>query len=101
MNKCADSIIKCIKKSADSTGATAALEHLEGTHIPHNLLPGWVAQLRGLRSLRIRDGSVLGLDAAKAISEHCPNFADLTCYYWYVNELTLRILLFLQKLIYL
>ncbi|KAI0902078.1 hypothetical protein F4806DRAFT_502051 [Annulohypoxylon nitens] len=81
MNKCADSIIKCIKKSADSTGATAALEHLEGTHIPHNLLPGWVAQLRGLRSLRIRDGSVLGLDAAKAISEHCPNFADLTCYY--------------------
>ncbi|KAI1439549.1 hypothetical protein F5Y02DRAFT_405499 [Annulohypoxylon stygium] len=98
MNKCADSIIKCIKKSADSTGATAALEHLEGTHIPHNLLPGWVAQLRGLRSLRIRDGSVLGLDAAKAISEHCPNFADLTCYYYISSDADEDLALFFTTL---
>ncbi|KAI0887581.1 uncharacterized protein GGS22DRAFT_157521 [Annulohypoxylon maeteangense] len=79
---CADSIIKCIKRSADSAGAAVALEHLEGTYIPHDVLPGWIAQLRGLRSLRIRDGSVLGLDAATAISQHCPDFTDLTCYYY-------------------
>ncbi|KAI1213161.1 uncharacterized protein F4807DRAFT_413091 [Annulohypoxylon truncatum] len=86
MNKCADSIIKRIKMSADSRGATVALEHLEGTHIPHDILPGWIAQLRGLRSLRIRDGSVLGLDAARAISQYCPNFADLTCYYYVSSD---------------
>ncbi|KAI1460542.1 hypothetical protein F4805DRAFT_478418 [Annulohypoxylon moriforme] len=81
MIKCADSIIRYLKSSADSTGAAVALEHLEGTYIPHDVLPGWIAQLRGLKSLRIRDGSVLGLDAATAISQHCPNFMDLICYY--------------------
>ncbi|KAI2468599.1 hypothetical protein F4781DRAFT_397782 [Annulohypoxylon bovei var. microspora] len=86
MNKCADSIIQCIKESADSIGAKVALEHLEGTHIPHDILPDWMAKLRSLRSLRIRDGSVLGLEAATAISQYCPNFTDLTCYYYISSD---------------
>ncbi|KAI1393344.1 uncharacterized protein F4822DRAFT_423815 [Hypoxylon trugodes] len=79
--KCTDSITKYIRKLADENGTAVALAHLEGTFIPHDLLPTWIARLGTLTSLRIRDGSVLGAEAASAISEHCPNFVDLTCYY--------------------
>ncbi|XXH04564.1 hypothetical protein Hte_010981 [Hypoxylon texense] len=81
MVKCADSITAYIKRFADETETTAALAHLEGVYFPHDLLPNWISRLRNLTSLRIRDGSVLGVEAAKAISECCPNFVDLTCYY--------------------
>ncbi|KAI8966695.1 hypothetical protein F5Y11DRAFT_361748 [Daldinia sp. FL1419] len=76
--KCADSITKYIKSSADDTGTAISLAHLEGTNIPHHILPTWISRLATLTSLRIRDGSVLGVEAASAISECCPQFADLT-----------------------
>ncbi|KAI1102610.1 hypothetical protein F4804DRAFT_334105 [Jackrogersella minutella] len=81
MTKCADSITKYIKTSADETGTSVALAHLEGIYIPHDILPNWITRLRSLTSLRIRDGSVLGVEAASAVSQYCPSFADLTCYY--------------------
>ncbi|KAI0844870.1 hypothetical protein F5Y00DRAFT_273541 [Daldinia vernicosa] len=79
--KCADSITQYIKRLADDTGTAVSLAHLEGTYIPHHILPTWIARLGTLTSLRIRDGSVLGVEAASAISEYCPRFADVTCYY--------------------
>lgn len=82
MVKCADSVTEYIKRVADDTGTAVALAHLEGTSFPHDLLPSWIARLGTLTSLRIRDGSVLGVEAASAISECCPNFVDLTCYYY-------------------
>ncbi|KAI2631070.1 hypothetical protein GGR54DRAFT_635673 [Hypoxylon sp. NC1633] len=79
--KCTDSITEYIKRLADDNGTTVALEHLEGSNIPYNLLPTWIGRLEMLTSLRIRDGSVVGIEAARAIAECCPNFMDLTCYY--------------------
>ncbi|KAI0114787.1 hypothetical protein F4814DRAFT_459669 [Daldinia grandis] len=79
--KCADSITQYIKRLADDTGTAVSLAHLEGTYIPHHILPTWIARLETLTSLRIRDGSVLGVEAASAISKCCPQFVDLTCYY--------------------
>ncbi|KAK6949931.1 hypothetical protein Daesc_008254 [Daldinia eschscholtzii] len=79
--KCADSITKYIKRLADDTGTAVSLAHLEGTSIPHDILPTWIARLGTLTSLRIRDGSVLGVEAASAIAECCPRFVDLTCFY--------------------
>ncbi|KAI1477865.1 hypothetical protein F4774DRAFT_185553 [Daldinia eschscholtzii] len=79
--KCADSITKFIKRLADDTGTAVSLAHLEGTSIPHDILPTWIARLGTLTSLRIRDGSVLGVEAASAIAECCPRFVDLTCFY--------------------
>lgn len=83
--KCADSITQYIKRLADDTGTAVSLAHLEGTYIPHHILPTWIARLGTLTSLRIRDGSVLSIEAASAISEFCPLFVDLTCYYWYAE----------------
>lgn len=80
--KCADSITQYIKRLADDTGTAVSLAHLEGTYIPHHILPTWIARLGTLTSLRIRDGSVLSIEAASAISEFCPLFVDLTCYYY-------------------
>ncbi|KAI1658275.1 hypothetical protein F4813DRAFT_395968 [Daldinia decipiens] len=76
--KCADSITRYIKRLADDTGTAVSLAHLEGTYIPHDELPTWIARLGTLTSLRIRDGSVLGVEAASAIFECCPRFVDLT-----------------------
>ncbi|OTA61830.1 RNI-like protein [Hypoxylon sp. EC38] len=80
--KCADSIMAYIRKFADDTEKAVALAHLEGLYIPYDILPTWITRLSLLTSLRIQDGSVLGVEAAKAISECCPNFTDLTCYYY-------------------
>ncbi|KAI1410551.1 hypothetical protein F5Y13DRAFT_202031 [Hypoxylon sp. FL1857] len=80
--KCADSIIAYIKRYADDAEKSVALAHLEGLYIPHDVLPTWITRLGLLTSLRIQDGSVLGAEAARAISECCPNFTDLTCYYY-------------------
>ncbi|KAI1085376.1 hypothetical protein F5B20DRAFT_881 [Whalleya microplaca] len=82
MVKCADSITQYIKQLADDRGTAVALAHLEGTFIPPELMPTWMTRLNTLTSLRIRDGSILGVEAASAISECCPNFVDLTCYYY-------------------
>ncbi|KAH9899017.1 hypothetical protein F4778DRAFT_782613 [Xylariomycetidae sp. FL2044] len=82
MIKCAESITKFIKEIADKTETAVALQHLEGYYIPHDVLPTWISRLGTLQSLRIRDGSVLGVEAASAIAEYCPNFSDLTVY-WY------------------
>ncbi|KAI1465239.1 uncharacterized protein F4812DRAFT_466681 [Daldinia caldariorum] len=81
MVKCADSITKCIKRLADDMGTAVSLAHLEGTSIPYDILPTWISRIGTLTSLRIRDGSVLGVEAARAISEYCPSFVDLTCFY--------------------
>ncbi|KAI1338242.1 hypothetical protein F5Y15DRAFT_136456 [Xylariaceae sp. FL0016] len=80
--KCADSITTYIREVADDNGTAVALAHLEGYYIPHDILPKWITRLGTLTSLRLRDGSVLGLEAARAIVECCPNFCDLTCYYY-------------------
>ncbi|KAI0004869.1 hypothetical protein F4779DRAFT_599118 [Xylariaceae sp. FL0662B] len=82
MVKCADSITGYIHQLAHDTGTAVALAHLEGTLIPPELVPTWITRLNTLTSLRIRDGSILGVEAASAISQCCPNFVDLTCYYY-------------------
>ncbi|KAL7626150.1 hypothetical protein AAE478_002920 [Parahypoxylon ruwenzoriense] len=81
IDRCADSITDFIEKFADDTGTAVTLAHLEGTIIPHDRVSTWIARLRTLTTLRIRDGSVLGVEAASAISECCPNFTDLTFFY--------------------
>ncbi|KAI1803109.1 hypothetical protein F4811DRAFT_554242 [Daldinia bambusicola] len=88
MVKCADSITKCIKRLADDTGTAVSLAHLEGTSIPYDMLPTWISRIGTLTSLRIRDGSVLGVEAARAISECCPYFVDLTCFYCMSSSVT-------------
>ncbi|KAI4858874.1 hypothetical protein F4820DRAFT_441459 [Hypoxylon rubiginosum] len=98
MVKCADSITAYIKRFADETETTAALAHLEGVYFPHDLLPNWISRLGNLTSLRIRDGSVLGVEAAKAISECCPHFVDLTCYYYHSSNADEDLAAFFQTL---
>ncbi|CAJ2506763.1 Uu.00g079490.m01.CDS01 [Anthostomella pinea] len=80
--KCVDSITIYIRELADSNGTAVALTHLEGVFIPHDILPTWITRLGTLTSLRLRDGSVLGVEAASAISECCPKFGELVCYYY-------------------
>ncbi|KAI0829504.1 hypothetical protein F5Y06DRAFT_282732 [Hypoxylon sp. FL0890] len=77
---CVNSIMDYIKKYADDNEKAVALARIDGDRIPRYALHSWITQLRFLTSLRIVDGSVLGLEAGKAISKHCPNFAEVTCY---------------------
>ncbi|KAK8088695.1 hypothetical protein PG997_003656 [Apiospora hydei] len=77
--KCGDAITKYIKDVADEVEKAVALAHVESSYIPVDLLPSWVARLGTLASLRIQDGSALGVEAASAIHECCPNFSELTC----------------------
>ncbi|KAK7924089.1 hypothetical protein PG985_006143 [Apiospora marii] len=77
--KCGDAITKYIKDVADEVEKSVALAHVESNYIPVDLLPSWVARLGTLTSLRIQDGSALGVEAASAIHECCPNFSELTC----------------------
>ncbi|KAI1497773.1 hypothetical protein F5X99DRAFT_395762 [Biscogniauxia marginata] len=98
MIKCADSITRYIKDSADDNEKAVALAHLEGYFIPHDILPGWITRLGTLTSLRLRDGSVLGVEAASALSECCPNFSDLTCYYYRSGTADEDMALFFQTL---
>ncbi|RYP77312.1 hypothetical protein DL770_007079 [Monosporascus sp. CRB-9-2] len=81
MVKCADSITSYIKKLADDTKTAVALAHLELYNVPIDLLPTWITRLGTLKSLRIRDGSILGAEAGSAISQCCPYFDDLTLYW--------------------
>ncbi|KAI1170159.1 hypothetical protein F4777DRAFT_136720 [Nemania sp. FL0916] len=80
-SKCVDSITEYIKGLADISGAAVALTHLEASTLPRDTLPTWVGRLSTLKTLQLRDGSVLGVEAASAIAEYCPNFAELTCLY--------------------
>ncbi|KAK8049943.1 hypothetical protein PG994_011673 [Apiospora phragmitis] len=77
--KCGDAITKYIKDVADEVEKAVALAHVESNYIPVDLLPSWVARLGTLASLRIQDGSALGVEAASAIQQCCPNFSELTC----------------------
>ncbi|KAK8125460.1 uncharacterized protein PG998_001219, partial [Apiospora kogelbergensis] len=78
--KCGDAITRYIKDVADEVEKAVALAHVESNYIPVDLLPSWVARLGTLASLRIQDGSALGVEAASAIHECCPNFSELTCH---------------------
>ncbi|KAI0430498.1 hypothetical protein F5Y09DRAFT_307660 [Xylaria sp. FL1042] len=80
-SKCADSIIQYTKTLADDNSASMALTHLEASVFPRDVLPTWLSRLGALTSLQIQNGSVLGVEAASAIAEYCPNFAELTCFH--------------------
>ncbi|KAI1114613.1 hypothetical protein F5Y14DRAFT_450916 [Nemania sp. NC0429] len=79
-SRCVDSITRYIKGHADNHGTAVALTHLEAYALPRDTLPTWIGRLSTLTSLRLRDGSVLGVEAAAAIAESCPSFAELTCF---------------------
>ncbi|KAI3320391.1 hypothetical protein HD806DRAFT_506208 [Xylariaceae sp. AK1471] len=79
--ECADCITKYIKGLADNNGTAVALTHLEASSFPRDILPTWIGRLGTLRSLQLQDGSVLGVEAARAIAESCPNFAELVCFH--------------------
>ncbi|KAI1348328.1 hypothetical protein F5Y01DRAFT_216672 [Xylaria sp. FL0043] len=80
-SRCADSIIQYTKTLADENSSAMALTHLEASVFPRDILPAWLSRLGALTSLQIQDGSVLGVEAASAITEYCPNFAELTCFH--------------------
>ncbi|KAI0541804.1 hypothetical protein GGR58DRAFT_387315 [Xylaria digitata] len=80
-SKCTDSIIQYIKGLANSNGTSMALTHLEASASPPDTLLTWLSHLSNLRALQIQDGSVLGVEAARAIAECCPNFAELICFH--------------------
>ena len=81
MVKCADSIFNYIKKIADDVRAAVSLAYLELYNAPQDRLSTWISRLSTLRALRIRDGSILGAEAASAISQYCPYFDELTLYW--------------------
>ncbi|KAI1739929.1 hypothetical protein F4680DRAFT_420712 [Xylaria scruposa] len=85
VSKCADSITQYIKTLANSNGTSIALTHLEASIVPLKSLPIWIRRLGALRSLQLQDGSVLGSEATSAISESCPHFSELTCFYCFSN----------------
>ncbi|KAJ8121939.1 hypothetical protein O1611_g9970 [Lasiodiplodia mahajangana] len=82
IKRCADSITQYIKGLADSNGTAVALTHLEASSVQPNTLPTWISRLGTLTSLRLQDGSVLGVEATRAIAEYCPNFVELTCFHF-------------------
>ncbi|KAI0597583.1 hypothetical protein F4775DRAFT_559755 [Biscogniauxia sp. FL1348] len=98
MINCANTITKYIKDSAEHNEKAVALAHLEGYFIPHDILPRWVARLGTLTSLRLRDGSVLGVETASALSKYCPKFSELTCYYYQSGNADEDMAAFLQTL---
>ncbi|KAI0455266.1 hypothetical protein F5B21DRAFT_472557 [Xylaria acuta] len=81
VSRCADSITQYIQALADTNGTSVALTHLEASVFPRDTLPTWIRRLGALRSLQLQDGSVLGLEAASAILESCPQFSELTCFH--------------------
>ena len=81
MVKCADSIFNYIKKVADDVRSAVSLAYLELYNAPKDRLSTWISRLSTLRALRIRDGSILGAEAAGAISQYCPHFDELTLYW--------------------
>ncbi|TRX91260.1 hypothetical protein FHL15_007865 [Xylaria flabelliformis] len=85
VSRCADSITQYIKTLANVNGTSIALTHLEASIFPRESLPIWIRRLGALRSLQLQDGSVLGSEAASAISESCPHFSELTCFYCFSN----------------
>ncbi|KAI0873331.1 hypothetical protein GGS24DRAFT_399945 [Hypoxylon argillaceum] len=80
-SRCVDSITQYIKGLADNNGTAVALTHLEAPAFPREALPTWISRLGTLKSLQLRDGSGLGVEAASAIAECCPKFAELTCFH--------------------
>ncbi|KAI0400340.1 hypothetical protein F4802DRAFT_497461 [Xylaria palmicola] len=81
VSRCADIITQYIQTLADISGTTVALTCLEDPGCPRDTLPTWIGRLGSLRSLQLRDGSILGVEAASAIAACCPGFAELTCFH--------------------
>ena len=77
ITKVAEQITEFVKTSADLAERTVTLSNLEGYHLPTIHLPLWVSRLSQLRSLTIRDGSVLNATVGKAIRDNCPSFKEL------------------------
>ncbi|KAI1749182.1 hypothetical protein F4782DRAFT_514255 [Xylaria castorea] len=85
VSRCADSVTQYIQALANINGTSVALTHLEASVSPRESLPAWIRRLGALRSLQLQDGSVLGLETTSAISESCPHFSELTCFYCWSN----------------
>ncbi|ORY68504.1 uncharacterized protein BCR38DRAFT_133652 [Pseudomassariella vexata] len=96
--KCGDFVTKRIREVADQTETAVALAHLEGNHIPVDVLPNWISRLPALTSLRLRDGSVLTAEAGRAIFESCPRFSELTVHYYRSSSADDDMASFLQNL---
>lgn len=80
-NKAGDTITLFVKEAADRDNKAVGLTHLEGQHIPMDILPIWTSRLATLTTLHIQDGSVIGEQVAMSIRENCANFKELTCFY--------------------
>lgn len=78
--KCAESITEFMGAFADKHKTAVALTHLEAPSVPTATFKGWIERLRGLKSLKLRDGSALNAAVGTAISQWCPGFAELTCF---------------------
>ncbi|KAI0976334.1 hypothetical protein F4678DRAFT_416697 [Xylaria arbuscula] len=97
-SRCADSIIQYTKTLADDNSTPMTLTHLEASVFPRDILPAWLSHLGALTSLQIHDGSVLGVEAASAIAEHCPNFSELTCFHCSSSSVDQEVAAFLLTL---
>ncbi|KAI1306573.1 hypothetical protein F5Y03DRAFT_134436 [Xylaria venustula] len=97
-SRCADSIIQYTKTLADDNSTPMALTHLEASVFPRDILPAWLSHLGALTSLQIHDGSVLSVEAASAIAEHCPKFSELTCFHCSSNHVDQEVAAFLLTL---
>lgn len=78
--KCAESITQSMGAFADKHNTAVALTHLEAPSVPTAIFEEWIERLRGLKSLRLRDGSTLNATVGEAINKWCPDFAELTCF---------------------
>lgn len=81
VNRVGESVTSFAKAASDRAGRRMQLTSLEGHHLRQADLSRWLPRLATLRSLRLRDGSVLGADVGRAIAASCPAFSDLTCHY--------------------
>lgn len=77
----AEKVIDRIQASADEEDKVAGLLNLEGPHLPSARLSTWLRKLPMLKSLSVRDGSVLTAAVGEVIKDCCPAFKELTCYY--------------------
>ncbi|KAL1874377.1 hypothetical protein VTK73DRAFT_403 [Phialemonium thermophilum] len=77
----AEKVTAFLKRAADMEDKTVMLSSLEGYHLPTTSLADMVSRLSQLRSLTVRDGSVLTAKVSKAIRANCPSFREVMCHY--------------------
>ncbi|KAK1751603.1 hypothetical protein QBC47DRAFT_390520 [Echria macrotheca] len=77
----ADRIIDKLRTAAHDEDKDIGITSLEGPYLPTANLINWVSVLSRLKSLAVRDGSVLNRDVGLAIRENCPGFNEITCYF--------------------